>query len=117
MISDFSSVWVDYLSAGKSIGLLIHDIDAYSDSRGLNHPPLMTVAASLELRNDDAIREFVEAVAGGRVWRRAEQQTVSHAIGFHRAPHRADSIVAAVVDFASDHGISSPLRSPIGSQP
>jgi hypothetical protein len=109
MVSDYSSVWVDYLSAGASIGLLMHDLADYERSRGLNEPPLRSVASAIELFDDATIAEFVDSIAGGAVWRGDEQRAVGLAIGFHRGRSRSDAVVDAVQHYADRHAIPAPF--------
>ena len=106
LVSDFSSVWVDYLSAGSSIGLLIHDLDSYSKTRGLNEPHLMDVAGGLVLTGQSIIEEFVSDTANGRVWHHSEQFEAASRIGFHHGVMRADAVIDAVKSLARHHEVS-----------
>lgn len=65
LLSDYSSVWVDYLDTGRSIGLYVPDLDSYTAGRGLNLPALGDVAGELIITEESAA-EFFSAVADGK---------------------------------------------------
>lgn len=65
LLSDYSSVWVDYLETGRSIALFVPDLDSYTAGRGLNLPQLGDVAGELIITEDTAA-EFFSAVADGK---------------------------------------------------
>jgi CDP-glycerol glycerophosphotransferase len=109
LVSDFSSVWVDYLSSGKSIGLLIHDIEAYSESRGLNSPPIGDVASSIDLADDQIIRQFVASIARGETWQVSSLEAVRRSIGFPTVRARSLAVIGAVIDYADTHSVPVPL--------
>lgn len=109
LVSDFSSVWVDYLSAGRSIGLLLHDVDSYGDSRGLNEPSILAVAADLELVDHRRRADFVAAVAAGSVWRGSEQADVREAIGFPILRERSAAVIDAVASVGVARGVCLPF--------
>ncbi|WP_161606084.1 CDP-glycerol glycerophosphotransferase family protein [Microlunatus speluncae] len=65
MLSDYSSVWVDYLDTGRSIGLYVPDLASYTDGRGLNLPLLGDVADELII-TEHTVSDFFSAVADGK---------------------------------------------------
>lgn len=65
MLSDYSSVWVDYLDSGRSIGLYVPDLDSYTEGRGLNLPLLGEVAGELII-DQHTVSAFFSAVADGK---------------------------------------------------
>ncbi|MBK4346439.1 CDP-glycerol glycerophosphotransferase family protein [Lacisediminihabitans changchengi] len=109
LVSDFSSVWVDYLSSGKSIGLLIHDVDAYAEARGLNTPSIRTVAAELELSDSSRLERFVESIANGAIWKSEALAAVKESIEFPKVDHRSDAVIDSVIFYAGAHSVSVPL--------
>ena len=69
MISDYSSVWVEYLDLDRPLLLYCPDIAEYLTGRGLN-PPFMTDVASDLITHDPAVlTSFLEGVREGRDWR------------------------------------------------
>lgn len=69
MISDYSSIWVDYLWTRKSLAFHLPDEAAYVGGRGLKTPDFRDCAPDLVLRDVGALEEAVAAVSSGRVWR------------------------------------------------
>ena len=63
MISDTSSVWVDYLPLDRPIGFFLQDADTLAARRGFNVPDLLSVLPGTVLGGVDDIRQFLEAVA------------------------------------------------------
>lgn len=81
MLSDYSSVWVDYLATGRSVALHCPDLAAYEKARGLNDPPLREVAGGLFLETDADVDELVADVAAGRVFRTESLAATVAALG------------------------------------
>lgn len=77
MISDYSSVWLEYLSLGKSIGLYCPDLDSYRGTRGFVEPEFASVAPELIFRSAEDVREFFERVSRRRPFREESLQLCS----------------------------------------
>ena len=67
MLSDYSSVWVDYLALDRPIGLYCPDLDSYAADRGLNEPSMAVAAEDLLITDADDVARFVTAVSTGVV--------------------------------------------------
>ena len=86
VVSDYSSVWVDFLATGRSVSLHCPDLQVYERDRGLNDPPLREVAGGLMLGSADEAAELVADVAAGRLFRAEALAGVREALGMSGAP-------------------------------
>jgi hypothetical protein len=69
LISDFSSVWVEYLHLDRPLLLFCPDIAEYVEGRGLNPPYLTDIAPDLIVELTDDLSPFFDAVRRGKDWR------------------------------------------------
>ncbi|SNX98730.1 CDP-glycerol glycerophosphotransferase, TagB/SpsB family [Geodermatophilus sabuli] len=80
MISDYSSVWVEYLGLDRPLLLFCPDIADYVDGRGLSEPYMTDIAADLIVEQMDDIPPFLEAVRSGADWRPGGRAAVREAL-------------------------------------
>lgn len=64
LITDYSSVWVDYLVLDRPVGFLVPDEHEYTDSRGLFPSDVMDHLPGLKLDSSNNIRMFANDVVG-----------------------------------------------------
>ncbi len=83
VVSDYSSVWVDFLATGRSVGLYCPDLERYETERGLNRPGLREVAGGLLLDAEGA-GELFAAVAAGEMFRSDALAAVRERLGVAR---------------------------------
>jgi CDP-glycerol glycerophosphotransferase (TagB/SpsB family) len=107
LISDYSSVWVDFLATGRSIALYCPDIDAYRATRGFNAPDLAEVAAGLLITGGERAGEFFAAVARHETYAAGAQDACRAAIGFVDAPDHTGAMLADVAALATTKGMRS----------
>ncbi|ALJ19043.1 CDP-glycerol glycerophosphotransferase family protein [Microbacterium sp. No. 7] len=62
LVSDYSSVWVDYLARSRPVGLVFADDVEFARGRGFNSPAISEVAAELCIVSDEEMAVFVDAV-------------------------------------------------------
>jgi CDP-glycerol glycerophosphotransferase (TagB/SpsB family) len=96
MISDYSSVWVDYLHLDRPLLLYCPDISEYVHGRGLNRPYLTDIAGGLIAEVVEDVLPFLTAVRRGADWRPEERAAVRAALELS-PPHAATTPLAAVV--------------------
>lgn len=65
LISDYSSVSIDYLILNRPIGFLLGDADAYAGSRGFVFDPLVEYLPGAELYTFEDMLRFVEEISNG----------------------------------------------------
>ncbi|MDE6292587.1 MAG: CDP-glycerol glycerophosphotransferase family protein, partial [Bacilli bacterium] len=59
LISDFSSVYFDYLLLDKPIGFTIEDIDKYGDNRGFTVDDPLSIMPGPKIKNFDDLKLFL----------------------------------------------------------
>ena len=96
MISDYSSVWVEYLDTDRPLLLLCPDIPQFVEGRGLSEPYMSDIAGDLIVERAEDVRPFLEAVARGTDWRADARAQVRTALQLD-APGADRRSVASVV--------------------
>jgi CDP-glycerol glycerophosphotransferase len=81
LITDYSSVWTDYLVADRPILLFCPDYEEYGATRGFNVPDLAAVAPGQLVTDVAALAGFVADVAAGRDPQGARRRRVAEEIG------------------------------------
>ncbi len=112
MLSDYSSVWVDYLHTGRSIGLYVPDLASYTEGRGLNLPLLGDVAGELII-TEHTVSDFFSAVADGKCFAEDGQHRLRQRLAMITIPPggRTDRMLTDVRDLARrTHGADLGLR-------
>ena len=61
LVTDYSSVWTDYLALDRPIGFFCPDLDEYESSRGLNVPDYRRLAPGPFLESAADFRKFLDA--------------------------------------------------------
>jgi hypothetical protein len=93
LISDYSSIWVDFLAARRSLLLFCPDLEEFTRDRGIAPPPLYEVADGLLLTSDQDAAEFFLAVSSGRVFREGALVSCRESIGYM---HEHDEHLAVI---------------------
>ena len=98
MISDYSSVWVEYLDLDRPLLLLCPDIAGYVHGRGLSRPHMTDIAAGLIVERVRDVEPFLHAVRTGVDWRPEHRHELRRALQLdtddeHR-PRLADVVMA-----------------------
>jgi CDP-glycerol glycerophosphotransferase (TagB/SpsB family) len=97
MISDYSSVWVEYLELDRPVLLYCPDISQYREGRGMNPPYLTDVAHDLIVERAADIRPFFEAVSRGSDWRPEARKSAWAALGLDGLRIGTEPLTAAVL--------------------
>lgn len=64
LISDYSSVWVDYLALDRPIGFFVPDLANFSDSRGYYPPEMFAHLPGPNLMDKSGMADFVSDIIG-----------------------------------------------------
>ena len=81
LITDYSSVWTDYLVVDRPVLLFCPDYEEYAATRGLNVPDLRAVAPGELVTDVEGLGDFVSDVAAGRDPHRARRHALAGQIG------------------------------------
>ncbi|MGY1635498.1 CDP-glycerol glycerophosphotransferase family protein [Geodermatophilus sp. SYSU D00742] len=98
MISDYSSVWVEYLELDRPLLLFCPDIADYVDGRGLSEPYMTDIAADLIVEQPDDILPFLEAVRRGSDWRPESRAGVRKALQLESGGEHHRALAEVVMD-------------------
>lgn len=74
MISDYSSVYYDYLICNKPIGLCWEDFEQYSENNGFVLDPNDIMSPGEKIMNMDDMQTFIEHIANGIDINKAERE-------------------------------------------
>ncbi|WP_324275681.1 CDP-glycerol glycerophosphotransferase family protein [Blastococcus brunescens] len=108
MISDYSSVWVEYLDLDRPLLLYCPDISEYLTGRGLNEPYMTDVARELITDEPAVVADFLERVRAGGDWRPDARAVTRTALGLDGlALDKAavtDALLQELADFERSRG-------------
>ena len=77
LVTDYSSVWTDYLALDRPVGFYCPDLEEYAAGRGLNVPDYRAVAPGPFLDSVADFREFLTAcLSGADPWRELRRAAV-----------------------------------------
>lgn len=111
LISDYSSVWVDYLQSNRPIALWCPDLEEYERGRGLAaFPPFRDVAGGLIVNSTAEIDAFFRAVSRGVDFRPNARSVCKSRLGVQDYSCVTEAMLDAVVALAA-----SPLSQARGS--
>jgi hypothetical protein len=100
MISDYSSVWTEYLELDRPLLLYCPDIADYVHGRGLSEPAMTDVAGELIVEDAEEALPFLRAVSAGGDWRPEARARVRSAlelvVGDADRPSLAEVVMAEV---------------------
>lgn len=107
LLTDYSSVWIDYLALDRPIGFVVPDERGYTSGRGFDPPDALDWLPGPKLRTLDDVREFGRDIRDGGSRSSARRREVAEHIGHVGGPHVADRIM----DELEARGVfSRPLR-------
>ncbi|WP_235674731.1 CDP-glycerol glycerophosphotransferase family protein [Mycolicibacterium pulveris] len=114
LLTDYSSVWIDYLSLDRPIAFIVPDEEAYSSNRGFDPPDAMSWLPGPRIRNARDVELYVSDVQSSGKLSQAKRLEVADHLGLAAA----DGAVAArifeelcargVVDRHSARNVSQP---------
>lgn len=63
LVTDYSSVWVDYVALRRPVGFLLPDLDAYTATRGLARCTVSQPFAGARLTDAASVQAFLDSIA------------------------------------------------------
>lgn len=106
LVSDYSSVWVDFLATGRSVALRCPDLESYERERGLNRPGLRELASGIFLESEADVLELLEDLGQGRTFRAIALAQLCEALGVGPldpgGPSRADVMLEELAALARE---------------
>lgn len=107
LLTDYSSVWIDYLALDRPIGFVVPDESGYTSQRGFDPPDALDWLPGPKLRTLDDVREFGRDVRDGGLGWSARRRAVAAHIGHVSGPRVSDRIMD---ELAARGVFSRPLR-------
>jgi CDP-glycerol glycerophosphotransferase len=81
LITDYSSIWTDYIALSRPIGLYCPDLDQYAAGRGFELPSFDVGLPGPVMTEFSAVLQFIESVADGEDIGVAERQAAVRLLG------------------------------------
>lgn len=106
MISDYSSVWVEYLELDRPLLLYCPDLRDYLTGRGFSDPPMTDVARDLIVDRAEDVVQFLQAVASQEDWRPQARHATRTALGLTRGGHEGKAFTSAILGALETHRAS-----------
>lgn len=98
LLTDYSSVWIDYLVLDRPVGFVVPDELNYAEGRGFDPPDALDWLPGPQLRTDDDFRAFGEDVATGGDASRARRTEVADHIGHIAVEGVADQLLTDLAE-------------------
>jgi CDP-glycerol glycerophosphotransferase (TagB/SpsB family) len=93
LLTDYSSVWIDYLALDRPIGFVVPDEEGYTRGRGFDPPDALDWLPGPRVRSLDDVRAFGEEVLSGGLGGAPRRREVAEHIGHVASAHVADRIL------------------------
>ncbi len=94
VVTDYSSIWVDFLATGRSIGVALFDVDVYAGGdRGFMEPDYLELIRNLRIDQPAGLREFLHRVGTGEVFAPQALDALRRRIGFVESEHYTEDLV------------------------
>mgnify|MGYP002078642667 CR=1 FL=1 len=100
LISDYSSVWIDYLAIDRPIGFLVDDLEDFRASRGLAEPQLIRDYPGEHLDSTKGIEAFIADLHSEGELTRARRTDFKEKIGYVVSRNSGEKIVRATLKLA-----------------
>lgn len=113
LISDYSSVWVDFLRVARPTGLLFVDDAEFGRGRGFNSPTIREVASEIVLNSDHDVTDMLRRVHD-EFTRRASPDAraieIARRLGLRDEPAATDRVLRVVDAWLAARGARRLLR-------
>lgn len=106
LLTDYSSVWIDYLALDRPIGFVVPDEPGYTSGRGFDPHDALEWLPGPKLRTLDDVREFGREIRDGGSRSSVRRREVAEHIGHVGGARVADRIMD---ELAARHVFSRPL--------
>lgn len=110
LLSDYSSVWVEYLELDRPIGLICPDLEHYEAVHGFKSPGLREVAGPLLLRTAAEMQAFLLDVSRGRDRQLHQRRRCMRRLGVRPRTRRTERLLQALNKRAAQHSHGEPFR-------
>ena len=106
MISDYSSIWVEYLDLDRPLALYCPDIQEYIRGRGFSDPPMTEIVRDLIVEHAEDVEPFLHAVAVQGDWRPGAREAARAALGLPARARCGETFTSAILNELERHRTS-----------
>ncbi|MCX4363672.1 MAG: CDP-glycerol glycerophosphotransferase family protein, partial [Clostridia bacterium] len=85
LITDYSSIYFDYLLTQKPIGFVIDDIDSYGDRRGFVVENPEDYMAGEKIKNVEELQNFLDTILDGEDKWKEKRREINHLMNADRS--------------------------------
>lgn len=112
LLTDYSSVWIDYLALDRPIAFLVPDAESFQSGRGFNPPDALDWLPGPRVEDSTDIARFAQDIREAGALTAARRAEVANRIGLvTRRP-----VAHAVLDELAARGVFGGKLSPVGVQ-
>lgn len=104
LLTDYSSVFIDYLTLDRPMGFIVPDEDMYDNQRGFDPPDALDWLPGPRIRTTQDIKEYAEDVKAGG----ALTATRRHEVAKHLGLATARPVSHRILDKLSSQGVFGP---------
>lgn len=97
LLTDYSSIYFDYLLLNKPIGFTIDDIDAYMEKRGFIIDNPFEIMPGEKIYNFDELIKFVNYISIGHDKFEEERIRVNELVNFYKDGHSAKRVLERII--------------------
>lgn len=97
LISDYSSVWVDYLALDRPIAFLVDDLDDFSESRPIMFPELIADYPGEQIGSEYGLQNFIDDIRSQGLKGKGQRDTFKSTIGYYDSFSGAEDLVRSVL--------------------
>lgn len=101
LLTDYSSVWIDYLALDRPIAFVVPDEEGYAAGRGFDPPDALEWLPGPKLVDEADVRAFAEDVRAGGAASRPRRREVAAEVGHVAAP----AVAHRIFDELQDRGV------------
>lgn len=93
LITDYSSVYFDYLLLNRPIGFIIDDINLYSEKRGFVLNPVLEYMPGMHIENQSDFISFLGTIINETDIHETQRKKVNHLCNYYRDGNNAKRLV------------------------
>lgn len=110
LVSDYSSVWVEYLELDRPVGLICPDLEYYEAVQGFKSPRLREVASPLLLRTVEEMETFMLDISRGHDWQGDQRRHCMRQLGVTPGTQRTRRLLRELNVRAQDNLRGEPFH-------
>lgn len=98
LITDYSSIYYDYLLTGKPIGLTVDDFDEYSKTTGFVFDNVFDYIIGEHILNCDDFISFVKNASQGKDELKEKREEMNRLFNEHQDAHSSERVCDFIIE-------------------